>query len=261
MVMSRLHARTLLGLVLLGTVAKGCRLTATESPPTPTKAATATLPSLLPPTVQAEDTHVAPGVATPESPWEGETMILTVVFDNNPYDSRLQTGWGFAAWLECSGQTVLFDTGADGVVLLDNMAALGLDFKAIGIVVLSHIHGDHTGGLAAVLAANPQVTVYLPKVFPTGFKEQVRAAGVALVELDAPIEILPGLWSAGQMATGIVEQALVARTEKGLVVVTGCAHPGVDEMVARAKQVGRDEIALVIGGFHLSGSSGSAWPS
>ena len=57
------------------------------------------------------------------------------------------------------------------------------------------------------------------------------------------------------MGTGMVEQALVARTKKGLVVVTGCAHPGVDEMVARAREAGRDEIALVAGGFHLAGSS------
>jgi 7,8-dihydropterin-6-yl-methyl-4-(beta-D-ribofuranosyl)aminobenzene 5'-phosphate synthase len=182
-------------------------------------------------------------------------MILTVVFDNNPYDPRLQTGWGFAAWLEYGGQVVLFDTGANGVVLLDNVATLGLDPKAIDIVVLSHIHGDHTGGLASLLAVNPQVTVYLPQAFPTRFKEQVRAAGAAVVEVDAPIEILPGLWSTGQMGTDIVEQALVARTEKGLVVVTGCAHPGVDEMVTRAKEVGRDRLALVVGGFHLGGAS------
>jgi 7,8-dihydropterin-6-yl-methyl-4-(beta-D-ribofuranosyl)aminobenzene 5'-phosphate synthase len=190
-------------------------------------------------------------------------MTLMVVFDNNAFDPRLQTGWGFAAWLEYGGQAVLFDTGADGVVLLDNMATLGLDPKAIDIVVLSHIHGDHTGGLAGLLAVNPQactersecITIYLPQAFPTQFKEQVRAAGAAVVEVDAPIEILPGLWSTGQMGTGIVEQALVARTEKGLVVVTGCAHPGVDEMVTRAKQMGRGEIALVVGGFHLGGAS------
>jgi 7,8-dihydropterin-6-yl-methyl-4-(beta-D-ribofuranosyl)aminobenzene 5'-phosphate synthase len=182
-------------------------------------------------------------------------MTLTVVFDNNAFDPRLQTGWGFAAWLEYGGRVVLFDTGADGAVLLDNLTTLGMEPKAIDIVVLSHIHGDHTGGLAGLLAVNPQVTVYLPQAFPAQFKEQVCAAGATVVEVTGPLEILPGLWSTGQMGTGIVEQALVARTEKGLVVVTGCAHPGVDEMVARAKQVGRDEIALVVGGFHLGGAS------
>jgi 7,8-dihydropterin-6-yl-methyl-4-(beta-D-ribofuranosyl)aminobenzene 5'-phosphate synthase len=182
-------------------------------------------------------------------------MKLMVVFDNNAFDPRLQMAWGFSAWVEYGGNVVLFDTGADGAVLLNNLSALGLNPQAIEAVVLSHIHGDHTGGLAVVLTANPQVTVYLPQAFPTGFKEQVRGAGAAVVEVDAPQEILPGLWSTGQMGTGIVEQALVARTEKGLVVVTGCAHPGVDEMVTRAKQVGRGEIALVVGGFHLGGAS------
>ncbi|MBN1138246.1 MAG: MBL fold metallo-hydrolase [Anaerolineae bacterium] len=190
-------------------------------------------------------------------------MILTVVFDNNPYDPRLQTGWGFAAWLEYGGQTVLFDTGADGVVLLDSMATLGLDPKAIDIVVLSHIHGDHTGGLASLLAVDPQactergecITVYIPQAFPAGFKEQARTAGAEVMQVDAPTEILPGLWSTGQMGTGIIEQALLVQTGKGLVVITGCAHPGVDEMVARAREVGQDEVALVMGGFHLGGAS------
>jgi 7,8-dihydropterin-6-yl-methyl-4-(beta-D-ribofuranosyl)aminobenzene 5'-phosphate synthase len=182
-------------------------------------------------------------------------MILTVVFDNNPYKPRLRSGWGFAAWLEHGDQTVLFDTGANGAVLLDNMDALGLDPAVLDIVVLSHIHGDHTGGLASLLAANPQLTLFLPRAFPSRAKRQVRAAGAAVVEVDAPREILPGLWSTGQMGSGLVEQALVARTGKGLMVVTGCAHPGVDDMVARARQVGGGEVALVVGGFHLSGAS------
>jgi len=182
-------------------------------------------------------------------------MTLTVLFDNNAYDPRLQTGWGFAAWLEYGDQTLLFDAGADGAVLLDNLAALGLDPKAIDIVFLSHIHNDHTNGLASLLAVNSLITVYLPQAFPTQFKEQVRAAGAAVVEIDAATEIVPGLWSTGQMGNGVVEQALVAQTEKGMVVVTGCAHPGVDEMVTRAQQLGHGDIALVLGGFHLGEAS------
>jgi 7,8-dihydropterin-6-yl-methyl-4-(beta-D-ribofuranosyl)aminobenzene 5'-phosphate synthase len=182
-------------------------------------------------------------------------MTLMVVFDNNAFDPRLQTGWGFAVWIEYGGNVVLFDTGADGAALLNNLSALGLKPQAIEAVVLSHIHGDHTGGLAAVLTVNPQVTVYLPQVFPTRFKEQARAAGATVVEVTGPIEILPDLWSTGQMGTGLIEQALFARTEEGLVVVTGCAHPGVDKMVARAKEIAQDEIALVVGGFHLGGSN------
>ena len=194
---------------------------------------------------------------------EEEAMILTVVFDNYPPArpgagadaGRLQTGWGFSAWLEHGGHRVLFDTGASGAVLLDNMAALGLDPAAVEIVVLSHNHGDHTGGLASLLAVNPQVTVYLPQAFPPRLKRQVRTAGATVVEVTGPQEILPGLWSTGQMGSRIVEQALVARTEKGLLVVTGCAHPGVDEMATRAGEIAGGEITLVVGGFHLGGAS------
>jgi 7,8-dihydropterin-6-yl-methyl-4-(beta-D-ribofuranosyl)aminobenzene 5'-phosphate synthase len=182
-------------------------------------------------------------------------MNLTVIFDNNAYDPRLRTGWGFAAWLEYGGQTVLFDTGADGGVLLGNMAALGLDPKEIETVVLSHIHGDHVGGLGSLLAVNPQVTVYLPEAFPARYKEEVRAAGAAVVAVSGSMEVLPGLWSTGQLGSGLVEQALFVRTDRGLVVVTGCAHPGVDRMAARAAAVGQDEITLVVGGFHLGGAS------
>lgn len=217
----------------------------------------------LSPEAPAANTPQAPGEATPGTDSEDETMSLTIVFDNNPSPSpaastsapRLQTGWGFAAWLSYGGRTVLFDTGADGAVLLDNMAALGLDPHAVDVVVLSHIHGDHTGGLASLLAANPEVTVYLPQAFPDRFRAEVRGAGATVVEVDGPQEILPGMWSTGQMGSGIVEQALLARMDESLVIVTGCAHPGVDEMVARAQEVGQGEVALVVGGFHLGGAS------
>ena len=188
-------------------------------------------------------------------------MTLTIVFDNNRLepDKRTAPGlrprWGFAAWLEYGGHTVLFDTGANGSGLLKNMAALGLDPQAIDMIVLSHIHGDHTGGLAALLAVNREVTVYVPQAFPARFKKQLRATAVAVVEVRGPLEILPGLWSTGQMGASIVEQALVARTAQGLVVITGCAHPGVDVMVARAKEIGMDGVHLVVGGFHLGGAS------
>jgi 7,8-dihydropterin-6-yl-methyl-4-(beta-D-ribofuranosyl)aminobenzene 5'-phosphate synthase len=189
-------------------------------------------------------------------------MLLTVLFDNNPLDPALATGWGFSAWLEYGGQTVLMDTGADGGILLGNMAALGLDAGAVDIVLLSHNHADHTGGLAGLLAANAQactergqcITVYLPAAFPSRFKAQARTAGATVVEVDDPLEIVPGLWSTGQMGTGIVEQALVAETSQGLLVVTGCAHPGVERMVARAMKVGGGQVHLVVGGFHLGGA-------
>jgi 7,8-dihydropterin-6-yl-methyl-4-(beta-D-ribofuranosyl)aminobenzene 5'-phosphate synthase len=184
-------------------------------------------------------------------------VTITVVFDNNAYRPGMETAWGFACVVQQGGHRLLFDTGADGRMLLVNMAVLGLDPRDLDAVVLSHDHADHTGGLEAVLRANPDLTVYLPQAFPAAFKDRVRTHAGRVVEVTGPLEVQPGVWSTGQMGSSIVEQALVVRTDAGLTVITGCAHPGILEMARRAREVGKGEIDLVIGGFHLSGASGS----
>jgi len=195
--------------------------------------------------------------ATQSSAWnpEGGNMTLIVVYDDHTLDNKLQTAWGFAAWLEYGGHKILFDTGGDGSLLLGNLATLGLDPQDIDAVVLSHAHSDHTGGLAAILDANPGITVYLPEAFSASFKDRIRAAGCSVVEVSGPLEILPGLWSTGPMGSRIIEQALIAESADGLVVVTGCAHPGVDEMATRATEIGQQEIYLLVGGFHLGATT------
>lgn len=124
------------------------------------------------------------------------------------------------------------------------MAALSLDPQTVDILVLSHIHGDHTGGLS-FLSLNRKVAVYISQALPGEFKDQMRSSGAQVLEVSDPVEILPGLWSTGQMGTSPVEQALVAKSEAGLVMVTGCAHPGIDKMVAQA--YGEDFFACGVG--------------
>jgi 7,8-dihydropterin-6-yl-methyl-4-(beta-D-ribofuranosyl)aminobenzene 5'-phosphate synthase len=191
-------------------------------------------------------------------PTEGEERMspvtITVVYDNNRYDSRLQTAWGFGCLVETEKATILFDTGGDGPKLLSNMATLGFEPQSVEVVVLSHMHGDHTGGLGALLGTGARPTVYVPHSFPAGFKADVRSL-TALEEVTGPAEILPGVYTTGEVGSGIVEQALAVETPEGLVVITGCAHPGVVEMVRRAKQIGEAEVYLVLGGFHLGSAS------
>ena len=181
-------------------------------------------------------------------------MTFTIVYDNNAHDPALRTAWGFACLVEAGGQTLLFDTGGDSPTLLGNMAKLGLDPQAIDAVVLSHIHGDHTGGLAGLLDTGVRPTVYAPSAFPASFKDDVRTR-TELVEVTEPMEIFPGLHTTGELGSSIIEQALAVETSAGLVVVTGCAHPGVVEMVRRAKESAGGEVHLVMGGFHLGDAS------
>ncbi len=200
-----------------------------------------------------------PALTTPTAslPETSALFTLTVLYDNVAYDTRLQTDWGFACLVQGPEQTVLFDTGGKGAVLLHNMRVLGVDPQAVDAVVLSHEHADHTGGLANFLAENPRVTVYLPATFPTSIKETVRRAGATLVKVTEPLPI--GAWAVvtGALGTEIPEQALALITPRGLVVITGCAHPGIVALVQQAQAIAGGEIYLVLGGFHLQ-SAGTA---
>lgn len=183
---------------------------------------------------------------------------ITIIYDNNSYNSRLRPAWGFSCLVRLPEKVILFDTGGDGSILLHNMADLGIDPQEVDIVVLSHIHGDHVGGLASFLEHNSDVTVYVPVSFPKRLKEESRLSGAELEEVDQPRELFEGAFTTGELNGGIKEQSLVLRTQQGLVVITGCAHPGVVNMVRKAKQVGNDRVHLVLGGFHLSGMSRSS---
>jgi len=184
---------------------------------------------------------------------------LVILYDNNPYDPRLETSWGFSCLLTLNETTILFDTGGDGSLLLRNMEKLGVDPREIDIIVLSHIHGDHVGGLNKVLEADGDAVVYLPASFPESFKGWVRDLAREVVEVEGATLICGCAASTGPMrGGGVDEEALIINTPKGLVVVTGCAHPGVVRMVERAMNLTGLGVRLVVGGFHLSGRSEEA---
>jgi len=182
-------------------------------------------------------------------------ISITVSYDNNPYRERLTTAWGFSCVIRGTEKTILFDTGGDGSILLTNMEELGINPKEIDLVVLSHIHGDHVGGLPSFLEKNPEVVVYLPKSFPKGFKNGVKEYGAKTIEVHEPLKICEGVYSTGELGIWIKEQSLVIYTEKGLVVITGCAHPGIVKIVDKAKDLVKGDVLLVMGGFHLGGES------
>jgi 7,8-dihydropterin-6-yl-methyl-4-(beta-D-ribofuranosyl)aminobenzene 5'-phosphate synthase len=178
-------------------------------------------------------------------------MKFTIVYDNETLDPNLTSAWGFAC---LAGNDLLFDTGRDARRLLSNMEKMGIDPAVIETVVLSHAHGDHTGGLGGLLNTGVHPTVYVPRSFPRRFKADVRAI-TTLVEVEGPVEIRPGIHTTGEVGSRLVEQALVVETASGLAVITGCAHPGIVKLVRRAKESDGGEVALVMGGFHLGNAS------
>jgi len=180
-----------------------------------------------------------------------QDITITIVYDNYPYQEGLETDWGFACLIHGTKKTILFDTGTNGSILLANMEKLNIDPKEIDTVVLSHIHTDHTGGLNNFLGKNSDVTVYLPISFPQSFRDSITSYGATIVEIDESLEICPDVFSTGQLGTSIKEQSLIIKTNQGSVVITGCAHPGIVEIVKKSKDVINDNTYLVLGGFHL----------
>jgi 7,8-dihydropterin-6-yl-methyl-4-(beta-D-ribofuranosyl)aminobenzene 5'-phosphate synthase len=178
-------------------------------------------------------------------------LRITVLFNNVPYLPGLAPGWGFSCVVEGIEKTLLFDTGASGEVLVANMERLGLEPGAVQVIVLSHIHGDHTGGLDGVLARNPDVEVYLPRGFPQGFQQSLADRGARVRSVRRSGRLFGNVHSTGEMDGGLGEQALVLDTPKGLVVITGCAHPGIVRLAEAAGQLMGKRIHLLMGGFHL----------
>ena len=176
-------------------------------------------------------------------------LRLTILFDNTAIDSRLKADWGFAALVEYGNHTLLFDTGASGNILLDNMRQLGVKPQSIEAIILSHEHYDHTAGLQALLDTGIRPTIYVPSAFPNTFKEHVRAQ-TKLVEVTDALMILPGIYVTRPIGP-IVEQALALKTRDGAVIITGCAHPGIVNMVRQAQEVVPGKVSLLVGGFHL----------
>ena len=177
-------------------------------------------------------------------------MHITVVYDNHSCIQALDNGWGFSAYIKSGTKSMLFDTGPEGA-LLGNMEKLEIEPRCVDAVVLSHIHPDHTGGLVSFLEKNHEIDVYLPESFPKGFKDKVKAQGAKIVEVGQAMEICDNLWSTGQVGKLLKEQSLIIRTVAGMIDMAGCSHPGIVNILAKARGLIDDDILLVIGGFHL----------
>jgi 7,8-dihydropterin-6-yl-methyl-4-(beta-D-ribofuranosyl)aminobenzene 5'-phosphate synthase len=181
-----------------------------------------------------------------------DTIRITIIYDNNPLVEGLQTDWGFACLIEVGKTRLLFDTGDDGNILLNNMSKLNINPKDIDLVFLSHFHHDHTGGLSDFLKINPEVIVYFPQSFPDQLTELINKSGAKSVSIFSFQELQQNIFSLGEISGAIPEQSLAIRSNRGIVVITGCAHPGIVKILQGAKEQFPDEkIYIALGGFHL----------
>jgi len=181
---------------------------------------------------------------------DGE-ITVTILYDNKAFAPQTAGDWGFSCLVEGTAKTILFDAGTKPDIFFRNVEALDVDLGEVDLVVISHEHGDHTGALARILEQNRGLTVYHPVSFSSQFVSSVTQAGAISVPVTAPLEITDDVYLTGEMGGDIKEQSLILRTGDGLVVITGCSHPGIVEILERTRQILEEEIFMVFGGFHL----------
>ena len=209
---------------------------------------------------------------------------ITILYDAFGPPSKLIQDWGYAALIEYNGRRVLFDTGNDAKTFAHNARTLGIDLRKLDTAVISHRHGDHTSGLSHLLRQNPKVRIFAPLDpglfhfdLPPRFleshadlSEDLRYFGgkkPVKFETGNPwtdarfetvvqqTEIAPGFiaFATRSEKAGTLEMnelALAVRTPKGLVVVVGCSHPGIEKVLERARAIDPN-LHLVAGGFHM----------
>ena len=178
-------------------------------------------------------------------------LTIKVVYDNYVWDKTCGSDWGFSCLITGTEQTILFDTGSKGEMLLANLKKMGARPTDVKTVVISHNHGDHQGGLLPFLQENRDVSVYLPHETPASFVADVTKLAAETAVVSRPVTICQGTVLLGPLGDRIVEQSLVIDTEKGLVIITGCAHPGIEVIAKRANETLNRNIYMIVGGTHL----------
>jgi len=167
-------------------------------------------------------------------------MKIKILYDNTAFLPGLKPDWGFSCLVETHNRTILFDTGSNGSILLENMKKLDIDPLSIDEVFISHAHFDHVGGLSAFLNENNNVTIYVP-ISLRGIRNVKE-----IIYVDEPKELHENIFSTGELDH--IEQSMAVKTDKGLVMIVGCSHPKMENILKVASQFGK--IYAIIGGLH-----------
>ena len=175
--------------------------------------------------------------------------------DCNPWQKALECPWGLSILIKTPSTEILFDTGPSPEALKHNAEILGVNLSRINIVVISHEHFDHIGGLSAVTSANPKVRVYVPRGMSSYALHYIESLTKNVVEVGSTTIISKGIAIVGPLYGPPYEEALLVNVcGFGGLLVVGCSHPGVTNFVKLVKKDLGINVTIVIGGFHLIGS-------
>ena len=178
-------------------------------------------------------------------------VTIRIIYDNYLKAEGLKADWGYAILIKGLDKEILFDTGTKPDIFESNFKKMGINANDIDLVAISHEHNDHTEGIPAFVKMKKNIPILIPHSFSDSFKLKMSGIGLEPLLVDKPVKICENLYSSGEFDYQVAEQALVLNTKKGLVVMTGCSHPGIIEMLKDIKSDFNKNIYMVFGGFHL----------
>ncbi|MHA1279089.1 MAG: MBL fold metallo-hydrolase [Candidatus Helarchaeota archaeon] len=173
-------------------------------------------------------------------------MEIKIIFDNEAR-AGFKKGWGFSCLIELNKKRILFDTGTDAKIL-NNLKKFGIPPRSIDLIILSHPHFDHIGGLKFLIPElSPNCSIYVPFFFPVELKMELMSI-CQIHETFGFEHVIENIYI--DTARGILsEQFCFTDLPSGILLITGCAHPGLDNILTKAKQY-KKPLFGVIGGFH-----------
>lgn len=205
-------------------------------------------------------------VTAQEAAYGADNIVFTILYNNISGADPIIADHGFSCLVESRGQSFLFDAGRISDKFMMNVNQMGVDCSKINGIFISHIHNDHMGGLIDILAKCNKPTLHLPFSYPQMPGEplgdeadedfQAMFAGFQPLVSDiirdkASVKIDDTFSTTGMIENHTYEHALIISASNGLVIITGCAHPGILEVVNRAQKLMNRDVYFVLGGFHL----------
>ncbi len=180
-------------------------------------------------------------------------MKIKLIADGWKEEERKIERWGISFLL---GENILFDTFGDEKIFFENIEKFKIDISKVKKIIVSHNHWDHIAGLWRIIEKNKNVDVYICKNSCEEFKKKIYSYGAGVIEIEKIQKIEENIYTTGQMrclsdGEEIFEQSVVIKGKEGIVVLTGCAHPGINTVVDFVRQKFGEKIFMVAGGFHL----------